>query len=155
MSWLWDWCPVMNTHASFSLSFVKSVIIYGFILVAIQQKRNCYSSLICDCRTGQSEHVWNYLLKYNVFVLVIGEKVCVVWDWVQTPTYTHSRWSDSVRWFYWIIMYLCVHWDWERKNLLECQGWCLSFVGQLAVLSRTCVALTQLEGAVCFDLWVW
>ncbi len=84
----------MNTHASFSISFVISVeIIYGFLLFAIQQKRNCYSSLICDCRNGQSEHVWNYLLKYNVFVLVIGEKVCVVWDWVQTPTYTHSRWS--------------------------------------------------------------
>ncbi len=37
--------------------------------------------------------MWNYLFKYNVFVLVLGEKVCVVWDWVQTPTYTHSRWS--------------------------------------------------------------
>lgn len=115
--------------------------------------------MICDCSNGQSEHVLNYLFKYNVFVLVIGKKVYVVWDWVQTPTHTHTHMhtadgvseSDSVRWFCWIIMYLCVHRDRERKNFLECQGWCLSFVGQLAALSRTCVALTQPECAVYFD----
>lgn len=65
------------------------------------KKWNYYSDFICDCCSGQYEHVLSYLFKYNVFVLVIGEKVCVCGLGLSTDSYTHihthtdahSRWS--------------------------------------------------------------